>query len=491
MRSHNIKAGFFVCLFLCVIIFNASGNDEQWSFDVTTQKLYDMVLDLDLNEVQRRLADPQTTQQTYVLALAEALELLLEEDGERYTEYEDRFEKRRERKTRLNSPDDLFLQAELSLQWAFVYFKFGHEFDAAINLREAYIVTTELKRRYPKYEAIRKTSAMLEIIVGSVPEKYNWVLSLLNIEGSIEKGLRQFEGIRFSNSPLKLEAGLLHTLIECYVLQQPDTAMTRISKIRQEHPANRLALFVGASIAIKNSQSETAFNLLTDLAARKSDFQIDYADYLLGEIYLTKAEYLNSITSYRTFVNQYKGQNNIKDAYYKIGLCYWLNGNVNDARATFKLARNTGKEVTEADKYAARSLAEDELPHPKLTKARYATDGGYYSIARQILDSVAPGDLPTQRDRIECVYRKARLEHKAQNLEKAKDLYLEVITLNGASPWYFAPNSSLQLGYIFLQQDKNVLAEEYFEMALSYKKHEYKNSIDTKARSSLAQIRRK
>ena len=32
--------------------------------------------------------------------------------------------------------------------------------------------------------AINKTSGLLEVIIGSVPEKYNWVLSLLNIEGS-------------------------------------------------------------------------------------------------------------------------------------------------------------------------------------------------------------------------------------------------------------------------------------------------------------------
>ena len=55
----------------------------------------------------------------------------------------------------------------------------------------------------------------------------------------------------------------------------------------------------------------------------------------------------------------------------------------------------SGKEASEADKYAARSLAEDELPHVNLTKARYATDGGYYEKASQILESLHPGDIPT------------------------------------------------------------------------------------------------
>lgn len=490
MQNQYTKAGFLVCLFLCAHS-SAFALDDQWKFDETTQKLYELVLNLQLDEIQARLPDPQTAQQLYVVSLAEAMELLLEEDGEKFTEYEDRFEKRRDRKTKLNSPDDLFLQAEIALQWSFVYFKFGHEFDAALNLRESYIITSELKKRFPKYQAIHKTSAMLDVIVGSVPEKYNWVLSLLNIEGSIDNGLQQFESMRKTNSPLRLESDLLKALIYAYVLQKPDSAMLALDDVLKNHPSNRLSLFVGASLAIKNSQSEKALNLLDELEAQKEYFRIDYADYLRGDVYLNKAEYLNSITAYRSFLNHYKGQNNIKDAYYKIGLCYWLNGNVNDAKATFKLARNSGKEVTEADKYAARSLAEEELPHQALTKARYFTDGGYYKEARTILDSIMPATLPTRRDQIELYYRKARLEHKTKHFDAAKNFYQLTIELNGELSWYFAPNACLQMGYILLGEGDIATAEEYFEMALSYKKHEYKNSIDTKARSALAQLKRK
>ena len=125
-----------------------------------------------------------------------------------------------------------------------------------------------------------------------------------------------------------------------------------------------MALFLGGSLAIKNSQSEKALGMLNKLGTLQNALPIYYADYLKGEIYLHRAEYLNAISSYRWFINHYKGQNHIKDAYYKIGLSYWLNGNINDAQSTFKIARTVGKELTEADKYAARSLAETELPHP-------------------------------------------------------------------------------------------------------------------------------
>jgi len=482
------KAGAIVCLFLCL---HTSSRAQEWRFDEATQKAYDLALTLQTEEVHLLIPKPETAQEHYVTALAEALELLITEDGEKYTAYEERFEQRLERKTKLHIPDDLLLQAEIRIQWAFIYFKFGHEFDAALNLRQAYLTTAEIKRRFPAFQAIKKTSALLEIIIGSVPEKYNWVLSLLNIQGTIETGLEELENIRTSDNPLRLEADMLFALIQGFVLQQTDRGMSVMQKIIEQHPTNKLVLFLGGSLAIKNSQSEMALTMLGTLSDQQSGLPIYYAEYLKGEVYLHKAEYLNSITSYRWFINHYKGQNHIKDANYKIGLCYWLNGNVNDAKAVFKQARNLGKESTEADKYAARSLVESELPHPKLTKARYFTDGGYYDRAREILESILPGEILTSRDQVEFYYRKARLEHKSNKLALAKLFYRQTIDLNGAETWYFAPNACLQMGYIALAENDKALAEEYFERALSYKKHEYKNSIDTKAKSALAQLKRR
>lgn len=479
------------CLFLCASGIIIKTSAQEWAFDPATQKAYDQVLALRLDEAHALIPEPQTPQDHYVTALAEAVELLITEDGARYTEYEDRFEKRLERRTGLNTPDDLFLLAEIRMQWAFIYFKFGHEFDAALNLRQAYLTTAEIKRRFPAFQAIKKTSALLEVIFGSVPEKYEWILSLLNIRGSIETGLEELQSIRTSGHPLSLEADVLYALIQGFVLQHEDIGVSVMDKILAQYPENRLALFTGASLAIKNSQSEKALALLTRISQAQQGLPLYYAEYLKGEVYLHKAEYLNAITAYGLFINHYKGQNFIKDGNYKIGLSYWLNGNVNDAYSAFELARNLGKETAEADKYAARSLAESELPHIKLTKARYYTDGGYYEEARKIFSSIRPDEIPTARDQVEFYYRMARLDHKVGNLDSAKHAYKKVIEMNDHTTWYFAPNACLQMGYILVLEHNTKLAESYFEQALSYKKHEYKNSIDAKAKSALAQLRRR
>ncbi len=40
------------------------------------------------------------------------------------------------------------------------------------------------------------------------------------------------------------------------------------------------------------------------------------------------------------------------------------------------------------------------------------------------------------------------LTHKTNNLTAAREFYQYTIDLAGDAPWYFAPNASLQLGYI-------------------------------------------
>ncbi len=473
------------CLFSFVLI---AASGQQWQFDGAALKAYDLALNLQTTEALELVPNPQTPQEHYVASLAQALELLITEDGEKFIEYETQFQRRLERKIKASSPEEFFLQAEIHLHWMFVYLKFGHEFDAALNLRQSYHVVQDCKKAFPKFIAIKKTSGLLDLIIGSVPEKYEWILGLLGMEGSVEFGLQELESVELGDSHLGFEAELLHALVQGFVLQKTELGYSEITNVLRHHPDNRLALFIGASLAMKNSKGNEALTMLTKLTTSTKGLPIYYANYLMGEVYLQRSDYLNSITAYHWFINHNKGQNYLKDANYKIGLCYLLNGNTNDARVTFKHAKNIGKESTEADRYAAKNLAEREMPHVKLIKARYHTDGGYYEEAEQILGSITPNEIPTQHDKVEFFYRKARLLHKTNQISAAKLFYKQTIDLNANEAWYFAPNAYLQLGYIAVNEADDSMAKTYFEKALSYKNHEYKNSIDSKAKSALAQL---
>lgn len=475
-----------VCLFLLVF---GSVRAQEFSFDQNHLDAYRLALNLQPAEALQKIPDESLVEAAYVASLAEAVELLITEDNAKFTEYEGRFLRRVDRNLKGTPRDYQFLQAEIRLQWAFVYLKFGHELDAALNLRQAYQIAVACKEKYPDYLPIRKTAGLLQVIVGTVPDKYDWVLSLLNMTGSVSGGLADLNAIAMSDNVFSHESKILIALVEGFILSRPESAFDRMQQILSTEKDNRLLLFFTASIALKDSKNDIALEMLEGLATVKKGVPIHYAEYLRGEAYLHRGEYLNAIAAYRWFIANQNGQNYIKDAYYKIGLCYFLHGNQNDALAFFKEARKKGKESTEADRSAAHSLSEKGLPNIELLKARYLTDGGYYREAEKILAGVNAANLTAKKDQAEYAYRKARLAHKMGRPE-AIDLYHQTINLTGQDNWYFAPNACLQLGYLYQSQQKVIEAEEYFQRALAYRHHEYKNSIDSKARSALTQLGR-
>ncbi len=209
--------------------------------------------------------------------------------------------------------------------------------------------------------------------------------------------------------------------------------------------------------------------------------------YFLGEAFLYKGEYEKSVAEFLLYIQTFKGENFIKDSHFKIGLCYLLLGQKDRATSYFVKAEEKGHENTEADKYAARTLASGDVLNAKLFKIRFFTDGGYYEQARETIRTVTPTDLPNKKEQVEFYYRQARLAHKTNQLPAAKLFYEQCVSMSGAEPWYFAPNACLQTGYILQAEGKGEEAKIYFEKALSYKKHEYKNSIDAKAKSALSQ----
>lgn len=483
------RAGFITCLFLCT--WSGRAQSTGWINAEQLSKPYTLALNLQLEEARKQLTEIKTHEQIYIASLADALELLITENEVKFEKYEDAYEARLDVLEKNSTPESLFALAELRLQWAFIYLKFGHEFDAAWNVRQAYLTVQECKEKNPSFLPIKKSSGLLEIMLGSVPEKYQWVMSMLNMEGSIQTGLAELEQVRTQSKTLQFETTLLYYLFQGFVLQQTDAAMMGFDATIQAHADNPLALFLGASMAIKNSQSEKALTYLKKINESPINLSIPYSHYQLGEVYLHKGDYQSSIRSYEKFLSVYRGKNFVKDAHYKIGICYWITGSTTEAHQRFEYAKKAGMESAEADKYAARSLAEGHYPNGELLRIRYATDGGYYEEAKKLISNLVYGQFTDPKEKTEFTYRQARLAHKTGAMSEAKTLYMQTIEMQGDQNWYFAPNACLQLGYLLADGTQPAEAKKYFEKALTYKKHEYKNSIDSKAKSALAQLKKK
>ena len=68
-------------------------------------------------------------------------------------------------------------------------------------------------------------------------------------------------------------------------------------------------------------------------------------------------------------------------------------------------------------------------------------------------------------------------------------IFYEWVIKNGIkSNTYFAPNSCIKLGNYYEHIEDKKMATSYYQKALMFMNHEYKNSIDAQAKAGLNRI---
>jgi tetratricopeptide (TPR) repeat protein len=278
----------------------------------------------------------------------------------------------------------------------------------------------------------------------------------------------------------KIESQLVDYLIHAYILKFTDKKLSDFQNFSKENNEKVLFQFFAITTFMKEGKSDLAFEIIEDLEAkisRSKDYPaFPFLGYLKGEILLQKGLYPKALAEFLAFLKNYKGFNYLKDTHYKLFLCSWLMDDDVKAKTYLQKIPQTGERIVEADK-AAQKFAENFLANqPKK------------AIALAYLSNYQEVNFEKNYDKAEFNYRKARILHRMDDIPKAIVFYDRAIKLTENQEWSFGASSSLQLGYIFVAKGDKIKARAFFEKALAYKKHEYKNSIDNKAKAGLNEL---
>ncbi|GAB3763949.1 tetratricopeptide repeat protein [Spirosoma pomorum] len=427
---------------------------------------------------------------------ADMLTLVTSDDERLFAQYSSREDDRLDALDGLDkaSPWQRLLQAEVRLHWAFAKLKFGKELSASWDVIRAYKLLADNQKRFPDFLPTYKSLGTLHIMIGSVPESYVWVANLLGLRGSIQQGQQELK--RAQQDPtFGLEARLIDLMVRAYVLTFTDTDQQTLHQLVSTHPDNLLLHFFGATIEQKTGHGEQALRYLTARPTGPAYQPIPIIENVLGDLFIQKGQYVTARKHYDQFLRTYQGRNFLKDSYYKLFLCHWL-ANEPDATTMPLLQKVTavGRTTVESDK-AAQKFAESYLkrgtsPQQKvLMRARLASDGGFTDSALAYLRPYSEADLTTTAEKAEYNYRLGRIYQRRDEPDKAIPVLLRSLALCEAArdeQLSFGATSALQLGYIYRQKNDRARAKKFFQKALSFKHHEYKNSIDNKAKAGLS-----
>ncbi len=499
--AHKLLQYLLLFTFFCQ---PASAADEQSDviFSPKLQKAYFEIQKLRLPAARELIDDERATAPgnpfiAYLDSYADLHYLLIAEDRSRYKVFTQQQEKRLDEVGKLSekSPYKRLFQADIRLHSAFAKLKFGNEVSGSWEIIKAYRLLEDNRKKFPAFTPTLKSLGLLHVLIGSIPENYTWIAKILGLKGNIAQGIRELREVVKEEPFFRQEAELTDLLLHAYTLQLSPEQQTRIRQWPREQPDNLLLHFFATTVLMKENRSEEASHFLAEAPTGKEYMPFPFLHYLRGEIALQSGDYEESFTYYARFLKQYAGFNYIKDSHFKMFMCRWLTGRDQEATGSIQKVTQTGSTIVEADQFAervAKEFGEGKIsPRQKvLYKARYATDGGYFNKAWELMKSVSEKSFSTTYEKSEFNYRMARILQKSGRMNECIPFYDRSVALGqtDAGAGGFAASSALQMGYIYQKKADNQKAVTYFRKAMSFKKHEYKNSIDNKARAALTEL---
>ena len=483
---------FFMLLCLHFVAVGALASP---GFGPALTQAYQASLKLKVNSSRallRQLPRQETAEQAAILLVEnynDFLELCVEQDGQQKNRLIEAQEQRLEKIKRLagNNPWKDYALAEVSMQLAMGKLLFGNRLSAAWSFRSAYLQYTRNAKHWPHFIPNKKNLGVLQVMIGSVPDQYIGFLNIIGLKGSVREGLANLTTAATAPNPFQAEARLLQAVVLHALAQdEANPAVAQVLTLVKAQPDNLIFVFTALHLLKKNNQGEAAIKLYNSRPVGSAFLSFPYLHHMAADLYLYQGDYENSIKENNLFLQQHKGQHYLKSANYKLYIAYLLSDHPRQAKWHFNRIKKVGIAETEEDKYAASYANRNEQQVVPLLKARLHADGGYYQEALQDLEQLQLSAALPVAVRAEYLYRKARVYHGLNEWQEAATCYRKTIALAASTDLYFAPNAALQLGYIYQQWHQPEQAKAYFRLAMSYRGHAYKNSIDSKAKLALS-----
>ncbi len=387
-----------------------------------------------------------------------------------------------------NSPYYLFSKALLHFQWSMIQIKYTDYWDAAWDFRKSFMLFKENKKKFPDFPFNDIFIGAQETVISTIPKGYKWISTILGLKGDMKSGLTQLKSsINTKEHPFKEEAFLYLVYLKNYIENDVEGANQLIKNYHLDVKDNQLFCFMAANLALNNKNAALTESILTNRTKHHDFIPFPMLEYELGDAKLRRLS-PDAVQHFLKFITTSKSNFYIKDACLSIAYCYYLEGNVPLANQYKEKIKQVGKAESDADKLAQKFAESGSFPDRELLKARLLNDGGYNEKALKILQGQQLNNFKKGSEQLEYIYRFGRVYDDLKQDDKALEYYKQTIRMGQSSTDYFASRAALQAGHICEQRGRKKEAMEYYNLVLDMDDHEFKNSIDQRAKSGINRI---
>lgn len=500
---------FFCILFVCISYEGAWSkvrvsltNPFYFSLNATATDVYRKITSLRLQEARKALDafkrnEPDNLIPYFLDNYLDFVTVYVNDDRAEFRRLAGNMDSRLSKMARgeVHSPYFLYTQAEIRLQWAVLHLRYGEYLSGMSDVKQAYALLEENRRKFPDFAANLKSLGIMHAVVGNIPDDFKWAVKAVGgMSGTTAQGLKELEtALQYARSNDFLfedETTLAYAIVQLNFNNAPDVAWNTLKNSKLNPKTNPLAAYAMANIAMKTGRNDEAVRLLSE-APNGAEFQTFLGrDYLLGLAKLRRLD-IDAHVPLERFLNQYKGENGIKEAYQKLAWYHLANDNELGYNTYMAYVKLKGSDNGESDKVALREAKSGEMPDQRLLKARLLFDGGYYKRAYDLMAGAESKYYSVHKQNLEYHYRMGRITQKMGKTQDAIRYYNQAMELGGKDPWYFACNAALQLGLLYEEKRDAGNARAAFNRCLAIKSEEYAGSMHSQAKAGLSRLKGK
>jgi len=494
-----LKVRLILLLWICLSMTqNVIGKRN---FDVTPEvrRCYASVMALKFDEArtfldQLSVNDPENLMRVYLEDYIDFFKLFIDENRSLYHQKKDIQARRLDllKQGPEDSPWARFTRAEIHLHRALLRIKFEEYLAAAADINRAFKLLKKNEAEFPDFAPTYKSIGVLRMGVGTIPDKYMWAVKLFSsLEGTIQIGLEDIERSislgKEQNILVLREAQYMYAQAIVRFENDPEKAWKYMNTLGFEPEENVLECFMLANMAMLTGRNELAIKILRARPDGVDSYEVPYLDLMLGRALLFRGD-VDADLPFLKYVDSFEGENFIKEAYQKLAWIALLNTDTLEYWNFMDSCFLNGQAMLDEDKHALKEAKSRHLPNRDLLEIRLLFDGAYYAQAFNRLSQLNKSDLTTD-EILEYEYRKARILHLLDDVDKATRHYIIAMQLGKDSDYYFACNAALQCGLIYESKNLNDEAEAFFRKCLAMNPDDYQTSLHQKAKAGLNRIK--
>ena len=483
-----------------ILISIQSYTQKVYDFDATCKAAYNDIIKLKIKTGQdlvnkARQQNPNNLIPDLLEGYIDFFVLFFNEDPKEFEKRKDNFNNHLDAFN--DGPNDnpfyRYCKAITYIQRASVRIKFGERLGAGWDFKKANSLIRENKSQFPNFTPNNMVYGSIQVVIGTIPSGYKWITSILGMKGSINQGMqlmRSFINSNDSNARLfNNEAIFYYCYLMFYIENKPEEVFKLIQSKKLDVINVHLFTYLAANLGINNKQTDYALQVIQNRNTSLDYLPVTVWDFELGYVKLHKLQLDEAINYFLHFINNFKGNFYVKDVLQKISWSYYLKGNKAEAEKYRLLTLKKGNTDSDADKKANRDAKKNVWPNEILLKARILNDGGYQREALSTLQTKTVNDFNKPEEILEYSYRLARIYDDMGRDDDALRFYRVAIRLGKERTEYYAARAALQMGYIYEQKGQKAQAILSFQECIDMVDHEYKDSLDQRAKSGIARCK--